>query len=84
MFQLIDREVDGRVVRQTFLKPFGPGHLVLVSTTVYAAHTMPEVRMGERQRQQIMFEDVPIESITESIAFLPKGSLEEENDENVQ
>jgi len=67
-FKLIDTEHDGRIIRQTFAKPFANGQLILVSTTIFANHAMPDFITN---KTEVMAIDVPIEHVSESIVFVP-------------
>ena len=74
-FKLIDTNRDGRVIRQTYVKELGPaGCLVLVSTTVYSSverPASPGSPAGSMMKTDEMIKMVPIDMITESLAYVP-------------
>ena len=74
-FILINTDRDRRFIRQTFAKSLGPvGCLVLVSTTVYSnveRPARPGQPAGGRMSTEEMITMVPIETITESLAYVP-------------
>ena len=78
-FKLIDTSRDGRIIRQTYAKELGPaGCLVLVSTTVYGSverPVSPGSPAGSMMKTEEMIVMVPIDSITESLAYVPGTKL---------
>lgn len=80
-FKLIDTSRDGRIIRQTFARELGTaGCLVLVSTTLYSNRELPadpQHPVGEFMETVEMITSVPIQSLTESLTYVPGIKLGE-------
>jgi len=87
-FTLIDTSRDGRIIRQTFARGLGQaGCLVLVSTTVYAnveRPAQPGQPAGGMMGLEEMVTYCPIETITESLAYVPGVKIGDEGLEVIE
>lgn len=87
-FKLIDTSRDGRIIRQTYARELGTaGCLVLVSTTLYTNREVPvdpSHPVNQLMSTEEMITSVPIESLTESLAYVPGIKLGEEGMEPIE
>jgi hypothetical protein len=81
-FTLIDTEREGRIIRQTYARGLGQaGCLVLVSTTVYSQiekMAQPGQPAGGIMSTDEMISNCPIETVTESLAYVPGVKIGDE------
>lgn len=81
-FTLIDTEREGRIIRQTYARGLGQaGCLVLVSTTVYSQverMAEPGRPAGGVMSTDEMIANCPIETVSESLAYVPGVKIGDE------